>query len=389
LASIEMDGKECSLTFEDLTRRLGVSAEMKLELDQPVEPCLGEASVSRPEPKGCENSTAPLEGRQPVEAASVGDSKVPKERSDGVDGKKQVPWDGVERRKLSAPVVEDAEPSSAAADANIRVAVDLLDKLMDLVGELALVRNQILQLSTAGEDPALNATSQRLNLITTELQESVMKMRMQPIGAVWNKLPRVVRDLAIVLGKGVQLIMEGAETELDRTIIEAIKDPLMHLVRNSCDHGIQSPQVRMAAGKPAQGFLTLRAYHKDGQLNIEVADDGAGIDVVQVKQKAVESGLLSAEHADNLSDREALALIFEPGFSMAKTVTNISGRGVGMDVVKSHVEKIGGVVDVFSRLGEGTTIKIRIPLDTKAASTGVEQDGSPVAGFRREVQLLN
>jgi two-component system chemotaxis sensor kinase CheA len=225
-----------------------------------------------------------------------------------------------------------------------------------------LTRNQILQFNTEREDAALNATSQRLNLITTELQEGVMKTRMQPIGVVWNKLPRVVRDMAVALGKQIQLEMDGAETELDRTIIEAIKDPLMHLVRNSCDHGIELPDARVRAGKPAQGSLTLRAYHEGGQVNIEIGDDGAGIDVARVKQKAIEKGLLRPEQVDKISDREALNLIFLPGFSTAKTVTNISGRGVGMDVVKSHIEKIGGVVDLFSRPGEGATVKIRIPL---------------------------
>jgi len=360
LASIETDGKEGPLTFEGLTQRLSAAAELKVDPDQHAAPCLGRASVSRSEPACGKSSPAPQECKQPAGAGSVADTKKPGEKWDGAERRK--PWDGVERRKQSAPRDEDAEPFSAAADANIRVAVGLLDKLMDLVGELVLTRNQILQFNAEREDPVLNAISLRLNLITAELQEGVMKTRMQPIGVLWNKLPRVVRDMAIALGKGVELIMEGSETELDRTIIEAIKDPLMHLVRNSCDHGIQSPQFRMAAGKPAQGFLTLRAYHEGGQVNIEIADDGAGIDVARVKQRAVESGLLRPEQADKLSDREALALIFEPGFSMAKTVTNISGRGVGMDVVKSHIEKIGGVVDVFSRLGEGTTVKIRIPL---------------------------
>ena len=235
------------------------------------------------------------------------------------------------------------------ADANIRVGVGLLDKLMDLVGELVLTRNQILQFNTEREDAALNATSQRLNLITTELQEGVMKTRMQPIGMVWNKLPRVVRDMAVALGKQIRLEMDGAETELDRTIIEAIKDPLIHLVRNSCDHGIERPEVRARAGKPPQGRLTLRAYHEGGQVNIEIGDDGAGIDVARVKQKAVEKGLLRPEQAEKLSDREALNLIFMPGLSTAKTVTNVSGRGVGMDVVKSHIEKIGGVVDIVQQ----------------------------------------
>jgi len=354
LASIEADGKEGSLTFEDLTGRLRVAAELKPELESQTPPCqpgVSAAPECASEPTGVKNYPALQEGAQPVKRENVADSKNSEEK-----------WDGTERRKQSAPKDEDMERSSAAADANIRVGVGLLDKLMDLVGELVLTRNQILQFNTEREDAALNATSQRLNLITTELQEGVMKTRMQPIGVVWNKLPRVVRDMAIALGKGVQLEMDGAETELDRTIIEAIKDPLMHLVRNSCDHGIESPEVRLRAGKLAQGFLTLRAYHEGGQVNIEIGDDGAGIDVARVKQKAVENGLLRLEQADKLSDREALSLIFEPGFSLAKTVTNISGRGVGMDVVKSHIEKIGGVVDVSSRLGEGTTVKIRIPL---------------------------
>lgn len=189
-----------------------------------------------------------------------------------------------------------------------------------------------------------------------------MKTRMQPIGTVWNKLPRVVRDMAVALGKQIRLEMDGAGTELDRTIIEAIKDPLVHLVRNSCDHGIESPEVRVRAGKPPEGRLTLRAYHEGGQVNIEIGDDGAGIDVARVKQKAIEKDLLRPEQAVKLSDREALNLIFHPGFSTVQTVTKVSGRGVGMDVVKSHIEKIGGGVDVFSRPGEGTTVKLKIPL---------------------------
>jgi len=189
-----------------------------------------------------------------------------------------------------------------------------------------------------------------------------MKTRMQPIGMVWNKLPRVVRDMAVSLGKQIRLEMDGTETELDRTIIEAIKDPLVHLVRNSCDHGVEPPEVRVRMGKPPQGRLALRAYHEGGQVNIEIGDDGAGIDVARVKQKAIEKGLLRPEQTEKLTDREALNLVFQPGFSTAKTVTNVSGRGVGLDVVKSNIEKIGGVVDVFSRPGEGTTVKLKIPL---------------------------
>jgi two-component system chemotaxis sensor kinase CheA len=270
--------------------------------------------------------------------------------------------DAGDRSELPGEALDDGTKSSAVADANIRVGVGLLDKLMDLVGELVLTRNQILQFNTEREDAALNATSQRLNLITTELQEGVMKTRMQPIGMVWNKLPRVVRDISVALGKQIRLEMDGAETELDRTIIEAIKDPLVHLVRNCCDHGIESAQVRTRMGKQPLGRLTLRAYHEGGQVNIEIGDDGAGVDIARVKQKAIEKGLVRLEEAEKLTDREALNLIFLPGFSTVETVTNVSGRGVGMDVVKSHIEKIGGVVDVFSRFGEGTTIKIKIPL---------------------------
>ena len=225
-----------------------------------------------------------------------------------------------------------------------------------------LTRNQILQFNAQQEDATLNVTSQRLNLITTELQEGVMKTRMQPIGVVWNKLPRLVRDLASTLGKQIHLEMDGAETELDKTIIEAIKDPLTHIVRNCCDHGIERPEVRSANGKPAQGKVMLRAFHEGGQVNIEINDDGAGIDLAKLKEKALQKGLLRSDQAERTSDREILNLVFLPGMSTAEKVTSVSGRGVGMDVVKSNIEKIGGTVDLGSRPGQGTSIKVRIPL---------------------------
>ena len=233
---------------------------------------------------------------------------------------------------------------------------------MNLVGELVLTRNQILQYATTRDEGALLAPSQHLNLLTTELQEGVMKTRMQPIGNVWNKFPRIVRDLAVACGKEIRIEMEGAETELDKTIIEAIKDPLTHLVRNACDHGIERPDVRTASGKPAEGRLLLRAYHEGGQVNMEIADDGSGIDPEKIKAKAVERGLVSQADAAEMSAREALHLVFLPGFSTAEQVSNISGRGVGMDVVRTNIEKIGGTVDVHSRLGGGTTFRVKIPL---------------------------
>ncbi|MBI1831598.1 MAG: chemotaxis protein CheA, partial [Planctomycetes bacterium] len=252
--------------------------------------------------------------------------------------------------------------AGAVSETSIRVDVSLLDKLMNLVGELVLARNQILQFNATKDDTAFLSTTQRLNLITTELQEGVMKTRMQPIGNIWNRFPRVVRDLAVTCGKEVRLEMKGKETELDKTIIEAIKDPLTHIIRNSVDHGIEKPEVRQALGKPTTGTLRLRAFHEGGQVNIEISDDGAGIHVERVRAKAIERGLITREQAARMNERDANHLIFLPGFSTAEKVTNVSGRGVGMDVVKTNIEKIGGTVDMQSQPGQGTTLKIKIPL---------------------------
>ena len=255
-----------------------------------------------------------------------------------------------------------ASSDSSAAESTIRVDVALLDKLMTRVGELVLARNQILQFNSTIKDNALYGATQRLNLITTELQEGVMKTRMQPIGTVWSKFPRLVRDLAAICEKEVRIEMEGKETELDKTIIEAIKDPLTHLVRNTVDHGIERPEVRTEKGKPTEGCLTLRAYHEGGQVNIEICDDGAGLNLDRIKAKAVERGLMTQEQVSRMADRDVGNLIFLPGFSTAEKVSNVSGRGVGMDVVKTNIEKIGGTVDLQSKVGNGTTIKIKIPL---------------------------
>jgi two-component system chemotaxis sensor kinase CheA len=263
---------------------------------------------------------------------------------------------------LEALLAQHEGSSANLSGNNIRVDVAQMDRLMSLVGELVVARNQILQFSTTQQDSAFLNTTQRLSLITTELQEGIMKTRMQPIENVWGKFPRVVRDLALACGKRVQVEMEGKDTELDKIILEAIKDPLTHLIRNAVDHGIESPSQREAAGKPPEGRLFLRAYHEAGQVNIEISDDGAGIDRIAVKAKAVERGLITQEQAARMSEREAYQLIFLPGFSTAQKVTNVSGRGVGMDVVKTNIEKIGGMVDLQSAVSMGTTIKIQIPL---------------------------
>jgi len=309
----------------------------------------------------CNNKTAePAPAPPPICAALPKPPEEPAEPAAPVE--EYIAAAAVAPAPAAAPETEGTTSKSSVADSTIRVDVVLLDKLMNLVGELVLARNQILQFSSNVEDAGFNATSQRLNLITTQLQEGVMKTRMQPIGVVWNKLPRVVRDLASSCGKQIQLEMDGAGTELDKSIIEAIKDPLTHIVRNSCDHGIEMPDTRAKSGKATQGRLNLRAFHEGGQVNIEISDDGRGIDPEKIKQKALQKGLIRPEQAQRMSEREAINLVFLPGFSTAEQVTNISGRGVGMDVVKTNIEKTGGTVDIASRAGHGTTVKIKIPL---------------------------
>ena len=263
---------------------------------------------------------------------------------------------------LEALNTQQQARGQSASDSTIRVDVGLLDRLMNRVGELVLLRNQIVQYTNTIEDGELLSTSQRLNLLTTELQESVMKTRMQPIGNVWSKFPRTVRDVAMACGKQVRIEMEGKETELDKTIIEAIKDPLTHLVRNAVDHGIEAPQIRQDAGKNPEGILLLRAFHEGGQVNIEISDDGAGLNYEKIRNKARQKGAITADQAARMTEREIANLIFLAGLSTAEKVSNVSGRGVGMDVVKTNIEKIGGTVDVQSKSGQGTTVRMKIPL---------------------------
>jgi len=269
------------------------------------------------------------------------------------------PVEPVKKEKKEEAVVT---PYIELTETHIKVDVKLLDQLMNLAGELVLARNRVVQLSQKLMDEELGRSVQILSMITTEMQETIMKTRMQPIGMVFNKFPRIVRDLAKALGKKVNLHLEGTETELDRSIIEAIKDPLTHLVRNAIDHGIEPPEERAQIGKSAEGTLILRAYQEGGQVVIEIEDDGRGIDVEKIKRKAVEKGFMTLEEAEKASEKELLSLIFKPGFSTAETVTQLSGRGVGMDVVKSNIEKLGGSIEINTVRGKGTTVKIKIPL---------------------------
>lgn len=271
----------------------------------------------------------------------------------------EVPAPASER---SAAPAEEASAGGALADGYVRLDVALLDRLMNLVGELVLARNEIIRHSARVNDLALVTTAQRLDFVTAELQEGVMRTRMQPVGSLWRKFPRLVRDLAKECGKEVRLELEGAETELDRTVIEAIKDPFTHIIRNAVDHGIESPQERVRAGKPAEGRIALRAYHEGGVVIIEVADDGDGISVDRVRVGAIRKGIITLAQADSMSERELINLIFTPGFSTADHVTSVSGRGVGMDVVRTNIERIGGSLDLLSRAGEGVRLRIKIPL---------------------------
>jgi len=258
---------------------------------------------------------------------------------------------------------ELAEASTTASEsAHIRVNVSLLDQVMNLVGELVLARNQVIRLSNKYKDSTLTATCQRLNLITTQLQEGIMKTRLQPISTIWQKFPRVIRDLAIAHGKQVEVQMQGVDTELDKSIIEAIKDPLTHIVRNCIDHGIELPTQRTANGKSTTGKIFLKAVHKNGKVNIEIGDDGQGLSPPHLKKRAQQLGLVSPVQAETMSDAEAINLIFLPGFSTTEQVTNLSGRGVGMDIVKSNLEKINGSIEIYSQPGQGTTFKLKIPL---------------------------
>ena len=254
------------------------------------------------------------------------------------------------------------KPTGGGRTQSIRVNVDLLEDLMNMVSELVLTRNQLMQMLRQADDSEFGVPLQRLSQCTTELQEGVMKTRMQPIGNAWAKLPRIVRDLSVDLGKDIELVMNGAETELDRQVLELIKDPLTHMVRNSADHGVELPAERIAVGKPAKGTITLNAFHQGGHIIIQIVDDGKGLPVSKLRKKALEKELASATEIEAMSDNQIQKLIFHPGFSTAEKVTNVSGRGVGMDVVRTNIEKIGGTIDLNSEEGKGTNLSIKIPL---------------------------
>ena len=273
----------------------------------------------------------------------------------------------------AAPGAPQGEP--VATNQTIRVTVDVLEDLMTLVSELVLTRNQLLQLARTQENNGFTVPLQRLSHITSDLQEGVMKTRMQPIGNAWNKLPRLVRDLSREMDKKIELTMLGADTELDRQVLELIKDPLTHMVRNSGDHGLESPAERRSAGKPETGHITLNAYHEGGHIIIEISDDGRGLPLDKIRAKILKQGLTTEAELAGMSETQLQRFIFRAGFSTATVVTAVSGRGVGMDVVKTNIEKIGGTIDLKSVPGAGTTFTIKIPLTLAIVSALIVEAG--------------
>jgi two-component system, chemotaxis family, sensor kinase CheA len=338
LKEIESTGADGEVDYSELLQEL-------TRLQQPLEP-----AGTTQAPVTTHAEPAPVAEKHEAKVHASGEKS-------GDAAKPHSAEDGDAQRSQSSTASQ-----TSASESTVRVHVGLLDKVMTLVGELVLARNQVLQYTGRVKDAGFLAASQRLNLITTELQEGIMKTRMQPIGNIWGQFPRTVRDVALGCGKQVGIEMQGKETELDKTIIEAIKDPLTHLVRNSVDHGIELPEDRTKAGKDPAGRLVLRAFHEGGQVNIEISDDGGGLNAERIRKKAIERGIVAAEQVARMSEREIFNLIFLPGFSTAEKITNVSGRGVGMDVVKTNVERIGGSVDVQSTPGQGTTVKVKIPL---------------------------
>jgi two-component system chemotaxis sensor kinase CheA len=347
LTAIESTGKEGDAAFPDLCQKMDATCLLAAApKNNQTEECLASPSSSTNQSNQPDDRTTSTPEEQPVVSTTS---------SHPAEADKLAP--------VASPDIlsrSGSTRSNNTFDATIRVDVQLLDTIVDLVGELVLARNQLR--TTATNEPALLDAVNRIHTVTGELQEVAMKTRMAPIDQLFNKFPRIVRDVAAACDKKVNLHIDGSDTELDRTLIEKIRDPLTHLIRNAIDHGIESKDMRSVAGKSTSGEISLRAFQESGQVTIEVSDDGAGISVDAVCKKAVEKGLVTEDAASAMSDERIFQFIFEPGFSTANAVTDISGRGVGMDVVRTNIESIGGTIDISSQRGVGTIVRVRIPL---------------------------
>ena len=362
-------------------------AEIEAEIERLLAQRQAEDKAKREAKKAAgeeEHAAVPSEPKAAPEAPAPKPAARPKPESDGG----------------GATPPPAAKKSSAAVEQTIRVDVKRLDHLMNLIGELVLGKNRLIKINDDVEEryegeeflEELNQVVSIVSIVTTDLQIAVMKTRMLPVGKVFNKFPRMIRDLSRELGKKIELNISGEETELDKSIVEEIGDPLVHIIRNSCDHGIESTADRVAAGKPETGTIHLKAYNEGNQIVIQITDDGKGLDAEMLKAKSVEKGVITEKEADTMSDKEAFALIFRPGFSTAAQVTNVSGRGVGMDVVKTNIEKLNGIIDIDSTVGKETTIKLKIPLTLaiiQALLVGVQEEyyAIPLASVLETVRI--
>ncbi len=346
------------------------------------------AGESVPTPPPSPEDTAKEEKPEEPKPTPAKPTPAPAASSRGAEAKAESP-------KAAAPAKKQAAPEQT-----IRVDVKRLDHLMNLIGELVLAKNRLIKINDDMEDryegeeflEELNQVVSIVSLVTTDLQIAVMKTRMLPVGKVFNKFPRMIRDLTRELEKKIDLQISGEETELDKSIVEEIGDPLVHIIRNSCDHGVEKPDIRKSLGKPELGTIQLKAYNEGNQIVIQIDDDGKGLDAGMLKDRCLEKGLITEKEADIMSDKEAFALIFKPGFSTAAAVTNVSGRGVGMDVVKTNIEKLNGIIDIDSEVGVGTTIKLKIPLTLaiiQALLVGVQEEtyAIPLASVMETVRI--
>ncbi len=358
LSEIEQNGAEPEGNDDDLNNRLDAIFEKSKEGgEEPAapEPDIADMDAVAPETDDRDGNVVNLETVQAAEPEALIEEAAPAAIEH-------------EQQKMVAR-------ESEVASQSLRVSVNVLENLMTMVSELVLTRNQLLQILRTQAETEFTAPLQRLNHVVSELQEGVMKTRMQPIGNAWSKLPRIIRDISLELGKKVELEMHGQDTELDRQVLELIKDPLTHMVRNSADHGIETPEAREAAGKNPTGKIHLNAYHEGGHIIIEISDDGKGLPMDRIRQKIIDNGLATVEELDNMSTQQVQQFIFKAGFSTAEKVTSVSGRGVGMDVVRSNIEKIGGSIELRSVEGKGSKFLIKIPLTLAIVSALIVESG--------------
>ncbi len=370
LDGIESTGAEPEIDHASLINRLKAATRAVEDMAgagiaaETAEPEAGAAGTPEPEPAESTGTEKEKTGESAPETPETPPDPPPKQEAG-------------ERKQPAA--------SARAADTTIRVDVDVVDELMNQIGELVLTRNRLMQLMSSGMAPEMQRVGHYIDHTTTTLQQQVLRLRMQPVAGLWNRIPRVVRDLARDLEKKIRVEMEGQETELDRFILAALRDPMTHIIRNSCDHGIEGPEERHAAGKPEEGLIRLTARQESGNIIIEIVDDGKGIDAAAVREKALAMGVITQETAAGMSDHAVLQLIFHPGLSTARKVSKVSGRGVGMDVVRSEIEKAGGSVEIESRYGHGATVRMRIPLTLAIIPALVATAG----GYRFAVPQMN